>query len=463
MLSVAPVLDHLDHDFDAAVGRLCDLLRIRSVSTDPAYAGETRQAAQWLAGQLTGMGFEASLRDTPGHPMVVAHHPGPENATGPHLLYYGHYDVQPPEPLELWNSPPFEPTVVDARHGKRVVARGAVDDKGQVMTFIEAFRAWHAVHGTMPARITVLLEGEEETGSPNLVPFLEANKAELDADVCVVTDTNSWNIETPAITYMLRGMLYLEVTLHGPSHDLHSGMYGGAVLNPNNALVRILGQIHDEAGRVQFPGFYDDVVPLTEAEREQWRGLGFEEAGFLAGVGLKTPRGEEGWSTLERVWARPTCDINGIWGGYTGAGSKTVIPAHASAKFSCRLVAGQDPKRILAGIREFLDARTPADCRWEIKTFGNSPAIKVPAEQPLMRKAMAGLADIYGKPPVLIGSGGSIPVVGYIQRILGFDSILVGFGLEDDLIHSPNEKFELKCYRNGMRSHAAILARMAEV
>ena len=462
MLSVAPVLDHLDRDFDAAVGRLCDLLRIRSVSTDPAYAGETRQAAQWLADQLTGMGFEASLRDTPGHPMVVAHHPGPEGATGPHLLYYGHYDVQPPEPLELWNSPPFEPTVVDARHGKRVVARGAVDDKGQVMTFIEAFRAWHAVHGTMPARITVLLEGEEETGSPNLVPFLEANKAELGADVCVVTDTNSWNIETPAITYMLRGMLYLEVTLHGPSHDLHSGMYGGAVLNPNNALTRILGQIHDEAGRVQFPGFYDDVVPLSEAEREQWRGLGFDESGFLAGVGLKTPRGEEGWSTLERVWARPTCDINGMWGGYTGAGSKTVIPAQASAKFSCRLVAGQDPKKILAGIREFLDARTPADCRWEIKTFGNSPAIKVPAEQPLMQRAMAGLADIYGRPPVLIGSGGSIPVVGYIQRILGFDSILVGFGLEDDLIHSPNEKFELKCYRNGMRSHAAILARMAE-
>ncbi|EWY36641.1 hypothetical protein N825_25820 [Skermanella stibiiresistens SB22] len=462
MLAVAPVLDHLDRDFDGAVDRLCDLLRIRSVSTDFTYKDETRSAAQWLADQLTGMGFEASLRETPGHPMVVAHHPGPPGATGPHLLYYGHYDVQPPEPLELWNSPPFEPTIVDAKHGKRVVARGAVDDKGQVMTFIEAFRAWHAVHGTMPARITVLLEGEEETGSPNLVPFLEANREELGADICVVTDTNSWNIDTPAITYMLRGMLYLEVTLHGPSHDLHSGLYGGGVLNPINALTRVLAQIHDDQGRVQFPGFYDDVTPLSEAEREQWRGLGFDEDGFLAGVGLKTPRGEEGWSTLERVWARPTCDINGIWGGYTGAGSKTVIPARASAKFSCRLVAGQDPKKILAGIRAFLDARTPADCRWDVTTFGNSPAIKVPADSPHLKKAMAGLADIYGKPPVLIGSGGSIPVVGYIQRILGFDSILVGFGLDDDLIHSPNEKFELACYRNGMRSHAAILARMAE-
>lgn len=461
MLPVEPVLAHLDRDFDQAVERLCDLLRIRSVSTDPAYKDETRQAAQWLADQLTGMGFEASLRDTPGHPMIVAHHPGPTDATGPHVLYYGHYDVQPPEPLELWNSPPFEPTIVDAKHGKRVVARGAVDDKGQVMTFIEAFRAWHAVHGTLPGRITVLLEGEEETGSPNLVPFLEANREELAADICVVTDTNSWNIETPAITYMLRGMLYLEVTLHGLSHDLHSGMYGGAVLNPINALTRILGQIHDNQGRVQFPGFYDDVQPLTEAEREQWRGLGFDEAGFLAGVGLKTPRGEEGWSSLERIWARPTCDINGIWGGYTGAGSKTVIPSQASAKFSCRLVAGQDPKKILAGIKEFLDARTPPDARWEIKTFGNSPAIKVPVDSPHLQRAMTGLADIYGKPPVLIGSGGSIPVVGYIQRILGFDSILVGFGLEDDLIHSPNEKFELKCYRNGIRSHAAILARMA--
>ncbi|HYI69397.1 MAG TPA: M20/M25/M40 family metallo-hydrolase, partial [Skermanella sp.] len=352
MLPVEPVLAHLDRDFDQAVERLRDLLRIRSVSTDPAYKDETRQAAQWLADQLTGMGFEASLRDTPGHPMVVAHHPGPADATGPHVLYYGHYDVQPPEPLELWNSPPFEPTIVDAKHGKRVVARGAVDDKGQVMTFIEAFRAWHAVHGTLPGRITVLLEGEEETGSPNLVPFLEANREELAADICVVTDTNSWNIETPAITYMLRGMLYLEVTLHGPSHDLHSGMYGGAVLNPINALTRILGQIHDDQGRVQFPGFYDDVQPLSDAEREQWRSLGFDEAGFLAGVGLKTPRGEEGWSSLERIWARPTCDINGIWGGYTGAGSKTVIPAQASAKFSCRLVAGQDPKKILAGIKE---------------------------------------------------------------------------------------------------------------
>lgn len=253
MLPVEPVLAHLDLDFDQAVERLRDLLRIRSVSTDPAYKGETRQAAQWLADQLTGMGFEASLRDTPGHPMVVAHHPGPSGSTGPHVLYYGHYDVQPPEPLELWNSPPFEPTIVDARHGKRIVARGAVDDKGQVMTFIEAFRAWHAVHGTLPGRITVLLEGEEETGSPNLVPFLEANREELAADICVVTDTNSWNIETPAITYMLRGMLYLEVTLHGPSHDLHSGMYGGAVLNPINALTRILAQIHDDQGRVQFP------------------------------------------------------------------------------------------------------------------------------------------------------------------------------------------------------------------
>jgi len=393
--------------------------------------------------------------------MVVAHHPGAPGATGPHVLYYGHYDVQPPEPLELWNSPPFEPTIVDAKHGKRVVARGAVDDKGQVMTFIEAFRAWHAVHGTLPGRITVLLEGEEETGSPNLVPFLKANREELAADICVVTDTNSWNIDTPAITYMLRGMLYLEVTLHGPSHDLHSGLYGGAVLNPINALTRILGQIHDDQGRVQFPGFYDDVQPLSDAEREQWRGLGFDEVSFLAGVGLKNPGGEAGWTTLERIWARPTCDINGIWGGYTGAGAKTVIAAQASAKFSCRLVAGQDPKKILAGIKEFLDARTPPDARWEITTFGNSPAIKVPVASPHLQRAMTGLADIYGKPPVLIGAGGSIPVVGYIQRILGFDSILVGFGLEDDLIHSPNEKFELKCYQNGIRSHAAILARMA--
>ena len=467
VLSADPVLQQVDRSFEESLGRLCDLLRIPSVSADPAYKGDVRRTAEWLARELGGLGFDASLRETPGHPMVVAHHPGPggasKDADVPHILYYGHYDVQPAEPLQLWNSPPFEPAIVEAEHGRRIVARGAVDDKGQVMTFIEAFRAWHAVYGTLPIRVTVLLEGEEETGSPNLLPFLTANAEELKADVCVITDTNSWNIDTPAITTRLRGLLYVEATLHGPSHDLHSGMFGGAVLNPINALTRILGQIHDEDGRVRFPGFYDDVAEPTDEEKAMWRDLGFDESAFLAGVGLKTPAGEAGRSALERLWSRPTCDINGIWGGYTGEGPKTVIAAKASAKLSCRLVPAQDPKKILAGIKSFLEERTPADGRWEFKVFGQSPGVQVPTDSPYLRAAMAGLGDVYANKPALIGSGGSIPVGGYIRQALGFDSIFVGFGLEDDRIHSPNEKFEVKCLHNGIRSHAAMLARFADL
>jgi acetylornithine deacetylase/succinyl-diaminopimelate desuccinylase-like protein len=461
LLPVEPVLKAVDNLFEESVARLCDLLRIPSISTDPAYALDVRRAADWLVGELTALGFTASVRETGTQPAVVAHHPGPGGEDVPHVLYYGHYDVQPPEPLELWNSPPFEPAIVEAEHGRRLVARGAVDDKGQVMTFLEAFRAWHAVHGTLPIRATVLLEGEEETGSPSLLPFLKANAAELKADVCVITDTNSWNIGTPAITTRLRGLLYVEATLHGPSHDLHSGLYGGAVLNPINALTRILGDLHDEAGRVRIPGFYDDVAEPSDEEKAMWCGLGFDEQIFLAGVGLTTPVGEAGRSALERMWSRPTCDINGIWGGYTGAGAKTVIAAKASAKLSCRLVPSQDPAKILASLKAFLEERSPPDARWEFQTFGMSPGVQVSTDSPYLRAAMDGLGDVYANKPVLIGSGGSIPVGGYIREALGFDSIFVGFGLDDDRIHSPNEKFELKCFHNGIRSHAAMLARFA--
>jgi len=464
MSAIEPVLRHLEKDFDRAVERYLALLRIPSVSTDPAFAGETRQAAQSLSDELTELGFTASLRETPGHPIVVAHHPGPGNNEGPHLLYYGHYDVQPADPIELWDSPPFEPAIIDGPHGKRVVARGAVDDKGQVRTFIEAFRGWHKIHGTLPARITVLLEGEEECGSPSLPPFLADNKAELGAaNIAIVTDTNSWDIDTPAITYMLRGLLYVEVTLHGPSRDLHSGMYGGAVLNPLNAITRVLAELHDAHGRVQIPGFYDDVLEARPDEVAAWRALGFDEKRFLGEIGLTCSKGESGRSVLERIWARPTCDINGIWGGYTGLGAKTVIAAEASAKVSCRLVAAQDPERIMAGIKGFLDARTPPDCRWEIKSFGGSPGIRVETDNRFMQAARKGLKDIYRRDAALIGCGGSIPVVGWMQDTLGLESILVGFGLEDDRIHSPNEKFELKCLKNGILSHAAILAHMADI
>ena len=328
-------------------------------------------------------------------------------------------------------------------------------------SFLEAFRGWHKVHGTLPVEITVLIEAEEETGSPSLPDFLKTHRADLVADVAVVTDTNSWDIDTPAITTMLRGMVYVEVTLKGPSRDLHSGLYGGAAINPLNALTRVLGQLHDDRGQVQIPGFYDDVVETPKEELATWKALGFDERRFLGEIGLKTSSGEGGRHILERLWSRPTCDLNGIWGGYTGAGAKTVIAAEASAKLSCRLVAAQDPERIVAGIKSFFEARTPPDCRWSFKLFGQSPGISVAADSPHMAAAKAGLKEIYGCDPVMVGIGGSIPVVGWMQEHLGLESILLGFGLEDDRIHSPNEKFELRCLKNGILSHAAILARMA--
>ncbi len=460
MAKLEPVLAYIEQEFDGALKRYIEFLRIPSISTDPAYKEDVKRAGAWLADEFRGLGFSAELHETKGHPILVAeaNGPGPDS---PHILYYGHYDVQPPEPLELWDSPPFEPAIVDGPHGKRVVARGAVDDKGQVMTCLEAFRAWKAVHGSLPVRVTVLIEGEEESGSESLPGFLAEHASALShAAIAIITDTNAWDIATPAITYRLRGNIYVEVTLEGPSRDLHSGLYGGAVVNPINALTEVLGQLHDKEGRVQLPGFYDDVEPLSESERKAWAALDFDKAGFLGEIGLTQSLGETGYSVLERLWARPTCDINGIWGGYTGPGSKTVIANLASAKISFRTVPNQDPVQIQKALKDFLGARTPPDCKWHIQHFGASAGILVPSAGPFMQAARAGLADIYKKPAAMIGSGGSIPVVGLMQQQLGLDSILVGFGLADDRIHSPNEKFELQCLKNGILSQAAILAHL---
>ncbi|KAA0582184.1 M20/M25/M40 family metallo-hydrolase [Azospirillum sp. B21] len=465
MLPVDAVLRKVDSSFEESVGRLCELLRIPSVSTDPAYAGDVRRAAQWCADRLAAMGFTVTINETPGHPILVAHHPGPgpgpQGVETPHVLYYGHYDVQPADPVELWNSPPFEPVIVEAERGRRVVARGAADDKGQTMTFMEAFEAWHAVHGSIPIRATVLLEGEEETGSPSLPRFLKEHAAELQADFCLVTDTNAWDVDTPAITTRLRGLLYLEATVTGPSHDLHSGLFGGAVPNPINVLTGILGQIHDADGRVRFDGFYDGVRELPDDLLAQIRGLPLDEAQFLGALGLTRSHGEAGRTLLERIWTRPTCDINGIWGGYTGEGSKTVIPAKASCKLSCRLVPGQDPAAVEASVQRFFEERLPADCTVSFRSFSSSPGIEVPTDTPWMQAVRGGLKEATGRDGVLIGGGGSIPIVGWFREYLGLDTILVGFGLDDDRIHSPNEKFELKCLRNGILSHAAILGRLA--
>jgi len=455
------LLAAVDADRDGAVARLMEWLRIPSVSAQPAHAADCVQAAEWVRDQLGSLGFEAGLRQTPKHPVVVAHHPGP-GGDAPHLLYYGHYDVQPADPLELWNSPPFDPVVVDGPHGKRVVARGAVDDKGQTLMWIEALRAWQAVAGGPPCAITAVIEGEEEIGSPNLGPFLAANAAELRADVAVISDTGMWDVDTPALSTRLRGMCYVQLDLTAASRDLHSGMYGGSALNPLNLITRILGELHDANGRIQLPGFYEGVPETSAEQRAAWQALGFSEHDFLAGIGLSVPVGEKDRSALERLWARPTADINGIWGGYTGPGSKTVIASEAHAKVSFRLVPGQDHGRVFESFKAFVHARLPADAKAEFQVFSASPGIEVPAESRFIRAARTALKDEYGRPAAMIGCGGSIPVVSDFKTVLGLDTVLMGFGLEDDQVHSPNEKFDLRCFHGGTRSHVRFLAQLAE-
>lgn len=459
-----PVLERLAADGAGALDRWFEWLRIPSVSAQPAHAADCRRAAEWLAIQLAGMGFESELHETPGHPAVLARHPGPGKGAAegtPHLLYYGHYDVQPAEPLDLWTSPPFEPRFVDHPLGPRVVARGAVDDKGQVMLWLEALRAWVAAHGAPPVRVTVLVEGEEEVGSPNLDGVLAARREELGADAAVISDTNMWDRATPAITTRLRGLAYTELRLRAASRDLHSGLYGGSALNAANLLARILGGLHDAEGRVAVPGFYDGAIEPSPAERAGWAALGFDEAGFLGEVGLSHPAGERGRDGPERLWGRPTADVNGVWGGYAGPGAKTVIPAEAGAKVSFRLVPGQDPERVVAGFRRYVEAFLPPDARAEIATFGLAPGIAIPADSPLVRAAQAALLAEFGRPAVLAGSGGSIPVVESLRRLLGLDTLLMGFGLDDDKVHSPDEKFDLRCFQAGTRAHARLLGQLA--
>ena len=463
MTTIDKVLARIANDFPDSQRRWLDWLRIPSVSAQPAHAADCRRAAEFAAAELAALGFEVSVRETAGHPVVAAHHPGPGETAGgsvPHLLYYGHYDVQPADPVELWHSPPFEPTVTEGPHGPRVNARGAVDDKGQVSMWLSAFRGWHAETGTLPCRISVLIEGEEETGSVNFKPFVVANRDEFRADIAVISDTGMWDIDTPALSTSLRGMVYMQVDLRAASRDLHSGMYGGSALNPINALTHALGQLKDDKGRIQLPGYYDEVHDISTRQSNQWASLGFDEARFLGDIGLSEPAGEAGRGGLERLWARPTADINGIWGGYSGPGTKTVIAAEAGAKVSFRLVPGQDPQKIIESFKAFMHARVPADAKLEFTVFGAGPGIEIPTDSRFVQAAAAALAEEYGRPAVMIGCGGSIPVVETLQRELGLDSLLMGFGLDDDQVHSPNEKFDVRCFRQGTNSHARLLGKL---
>ena len=458
--ALSPVLSRIDATLSESLDRLMALLRIPSISTDPACKPACRQAAEWLVADLETIGFDASLRETPGHPMVVAHY-HPESPTKrPHLLFYGHYDVQPVDPLALWHRQPFDPAIEDTDKGPVIRARGACDDKGQLMTFVEAFRAWQAVHGTLPARITLFLEGEEENGSPSLVPFMQANAAELTADLAMICDTGLYDADTPAITTMLRGLLGEEVTITAANKDLHSGGYGGLAMNPVRVLARIIAGLHDDQGRVTVPDFYDGVTELSDAMRAQWQGLAFDHAAMLGDVGLKVPAGEAGRTPLEMIWSRPTCEVNGISGGYAGDGLKTVLPSKASAKISFRLVGQQDPAAIRDSFRAMVRAMVPADCSVSFKDHFASPAAQMTISDPAFEKARMALSDEWPKPAAYIGCGGSIPIAGYFKSVLGMDAMLIGFGRDDDQIHSPNEKYDVRSFHKGIRSWARILDRL---
>jgi len=459
MSDLDKVLATIDADLDAALERLFATLRLKSISTDPAYAAETRACAEWHAADLREIGFDAAVRDTPGHPMVVGHH---REGDGPSVLFYGHYDVQPVDPLELWHAAPFDPKIVTRSDGsKMLVGRGTADDKGQLMTFVEACRAWKKVTGSLPLPVTVLLEGEEESGGVNLPPFLDLNLDELRADIALICDTNMWDKATPAITTSLRGLCGEEIVVRAASRDLHSGFYGSAAANPNHVLARILADLRDADGRVTLPGFYDGVPELPEALKESWAKLDFDPAAFLGEVGLSVPAGEKGRSVLEQTWSRPTAEVNGMGGGYQGAGFKTVIPAEAHAKVSFRLVFDQDPHEVRAAFRQHVRDRLPADCEVEFHEHGSGTAVAFDTSGTVFQSTQAALTDEWGKDAAFVGGGGSIPVTTLIKQKLGVDVVMVGFGLADDAIHSPNEKYELESFHKGIRSWARILDALA--
>ncbi len=446
----------IDDRREQSIAGLVQFLRIPSVSAQPAHAGDVARCADWLAERFRELGLWAKVEPTPGHPVVMA---GTERKAGrPTVLLYGHYDVQPPEPLEQWTSPPFDPTV---RNGA-ICARGAADDKGQIWAHVEAVRAWQQ-QGGLPVNLICLIEGEEEIGSDHLSAFMEQHKDELAGDIAVISDTGQFARGVPAITYGLRGLVYMEVFLNGPSHDLHSGIYGGAVANPANVLAEMLGSLHDANGRVTIPGFYDDVLPLTPAERQAWAGLPFDEREFAAELGVDGLQGEAGYTAIERKWARPTCDINGLTSGYQGQGAKTIIPAQASAKVSMRLVPRQDPVKIQAAFEKMMCDHCPAGIRIKFAQHGGSPASMVPLDSPAMILAGNAMRAGFGRDPVFMREGGSIPVVGHIKRILGMDTLLVGFGLPDDRIHSPNEKFDLDALFSGTKTAVSLYAELAKL
>jgi acetylornithine deacetylase/succinyl-diaminopimelate desuccinylase-like protein len=461
------VLSTLEGRKFQSIEKLKEFLSIPSVSTAPERVPDVRRAATWLCDQMKFAELEASVMETkdaqgkPGHPVVVAKN---KHVAGrPTVLLYGHYDVQPPEPLELWKTPPFEPTIRPDENGHDAIyARGSADDKGQVWAHVEAITAWQA-HGGVPLNLTVLVEGEEEIGSPNLERFIQHHAADLKADVCLISDTGMVDRKTPSIEYGLRGLVYAEIHLTGPSHDLHSGAAGGAAPNPANVLCRIVASLHDDNGVITIPGFYDNVVAVDDRERELMKQTNFDDAEWLKRIDVPFAGGDAKYSILERITSRPTLDVNGLTAGYQGAGAKTVIASKASAKVSMRLVPGQDPKKIAAAFERAVRDKCPKNVKCELAWFGLAPAVITPINSPATKLAADAIEIGFGKRPVFTRGGGTIPVSAAIKTILGCDTLFVGFGLPDDRIHSPNEKFDVEMLHKGTATAAALYETLSKL
>lgn len=455
---MSDVLRFVDDNLGRFRDELYDFLRIPSVSAKSEHDADTREAAEWFGQRLEEAGLTAVVHDTPGHPIVVGEWRG-AGPDAPTVLIYGHYDVQPPEPLDLWDSPPFEPTERDGR----IYARGSADDKGQLYMHVKALEAYHATGTELPVNVVVLAEGEEEVGSPNLVPFVEARAEELACDVVLISDTGMFAEGLPSLLFSLRGLAYFELHVRGANSDLHSGEYGGAVGNPGNALSRIIASIHDDRGRIAIDGFYDDVVEWDAATREQIAGLPHSDDSFADEVGAPGLIGEEGYSTLERLWIRPTCDVCGILCGYTGEGAKTVLPNHAMAKVSFRLVPDQHPDRV----RELFEAHVakvaPAGVTVEVRELHGGRPWKASPSGPPFEAAGEALAEAFGTEPVLMGGGGSIPIVVEFEEKLDATALLVGFSLPNCNLHAPNEWFPIENFEKGIGALARLYPKLESV
>jgi acetylornithine deacetylase/succinyl-diaminopimelate desuccinylase-like protein len=450
------VLARVEREQPQYLEELKEYIRIPSISTDPDYKGEVLRCAGFLADKLRVAGLTVETIETEGHPLVYAEWLGAPGK--PTVLFYGHYDVQPADPLEEWRNPPFEPT----EEGDCLVARGTTDDKGQSYTHVKAVAAMLAERGRLPVNVKFLVEGEEESGGEAIEKFVRADAGrKLGCTSVVVSDTSMYQPGVPALTYGLKGLAYFEIRVYGPNRDLHSGVYGGGVTNPLNALCGIVASLRDEqTGRVLVEGFYDDVRPLADWERKEFAALGFDEEEQRLDLEVADLTGEEGYTYLERTWARPTCDLNGIFGGYMGKGAKTVLPAWAGCKVSFRLVADQTPAKIAELLRAHVEKVTPAGVRVEVDYLHGADAVTVDATGPEAEAALSALEDVWGVRGVRIRTGGSIPIVGTFAQVLRVPVLLLGFGLEDDRLHSPNEKFNISHYFNGIKTVVRLLDRM---